>query len=120
VAYGAFLVTGAPIFAAIAHTGAWINLFNLLPVWQLDGGRGFSAMSRTHRLIAAGATLAAFAVTHEAMLLIVGGVGVAMAFSKPSREPDARVAAYYVALVWVLAAVSALAIPAAGAVRVAR
>ena len=38
-----------PIFVAIARVGAWINLFNLLPVWQLDGGRGFAALSRRQR-----------------------------------------------------------------------
>jgi Zn-dependent protease len=110
--YITYLVTGAPIFAAIAHTAAWINLFNLLPVWQLDGGRGFSAMSRTHRLIAAGAMLLAFAMAHEPLLLILGLVGAAMAFTKPSREPDVRIAAYYIALVWALTAVSVLAMPA--------
>jgi len=109
-AYVAYVTTGMPIFSAIAHASAWLNLFNLLPVWQLDGGRGFSAMSRTHRLIAGGAVLAAFAVTHEPMLLIVGLVGAVMAFSNPSRKPDARIAAYYVALAWALAAVSMLAV----------
>src|SRR5262249_44637075 len=43
------LVTRWTAFAAIARAGAWINLFNLLPVWQLDGGRGFRAMSRGQR-----------------------------------------------------------------------
>ncbi len=112
VAYGLFAATGMPIFAAVAHSGAWLNLLNLLPVWQLDGGRGFSAMSRMHRLIAAGAVLVAFAVTREPMCLIVGLVGVVMAFVKPSRQPDARVAVYYVALIWALAGVSMLAAPA--------
>jgi Zn-dependent protease len=40
---------GGPMFAAIAHTGAWLNLFNLLPIWQLDGNRGFAALARTER-----------------------------------------------------------------------
>jgi Zn-dependent protease len=110
-AYVLYVTTGMPMFGAIAHAGAWLNLFNLLPVWQLDGGRGFSAMSRIHRLVAAGAVLTAFAVTHEPMLLIVGLAGAAMAFSKPSVKPDTRIAAYYIALVWVLAAVSVLAVP---------
>src|SRR5262249_35717679 len=39
---------------AIARLGAWINLFNLLPVWQLDGGRGFAALSRGQRGTVAG------------------------------------------------------------------
>ena len=43
------VVLQRPIFVAIASVGAWINLFNLLPVWQLDGGRGFAALSRGQR-----------------------------------------------------------------------
>ena len=35
------VVTGQPIWAALARFGAWINLFNLMPIWQLDGGRAF-------------------------------------------------------------------------------
>jgi len=31
--------------ARIAHFGAWVNLFNLVPVWQLDGARGFRALT---------------------------------------------------------------------------
>jgi Zn-dependent protease len=31
---------------AIARVGAWINLFNLLPIPPLDGGRGFRPLSR--------------------------------------------------------------------------
>ena len=40
-AYAVFLATAIPFWAAIARTGALINLFNLLPIWQLDGGRGY-------------------------------------------------------------------------------
>lgn len=112
-AYGLYAVTGKPIFAAIAHSGAWLNLFNLMPVWQLDGGRGFSAMSKVHRLVAAAALLGAFAVTREPMCLIVGLVGAGMAFTKPSREPDARIAAYYIGLAWVLAGLSMVSVHAA-------
>src|SRR5881296_4352047 len=32
-AYAAYLGTGGGIWAAIAHFGAWVNLFNLVPVW---------------------------------------------------------------------------------------
>src|SRR3989449_3180384 len=52
-AYAAYLGTGGGIWAAIAHFGAWVNLFNLVPVWQLDGGRGFPALTRRQRGIAA-------------------------------------------------------------------
>ena len=43
------LATGAPIWMAIAELTAFINLFNLTPVWQLDGSRGFNAMTRNDR-----------------------------------------------------------------------
>ena len=109
-----YQATAAPVFAGIAHSSAWLNLFNLLPIWQLDGGRGFSAMSRTHRLAAAGAVIAAWAVTHEPMCLLVGLVAAVMAFTQPSRKPDVRIAAYYIGLAWALTGVSVLAMAAGG------
>ena len=39
VSLGLWYCTEQPIFAAIAGVGAWINLFNLLPLGSLDGGR---------------------------------------------------------------------------------
>lgn len=48
-AYAVYLGTGWTSWAAVAKVGAWINLFNLLPIWQLDGGRGFRALSRLQR-----------------------------------------------------------------------
>ncbi len=38
VSLGLFWVTGNPLFKAIAYTGFLINLFNLIPVFPLDGG----------------------------------------------------------------------------------
>src|SRR3989475_7787557 len=53
-AYAVYFATHAGIWGAIAHVGAFINLFNLVPVWQLDGGRGFRALTRPQRWIATG------------------------------------------------------------------
>lgn len=39
VTYGVYLVTGQPLFAAVASWMALVNLFNLLPVNPLDGGQ---------------------------------------------------------------------------------
>ena len=47
-----YKLTGAGIWGALAHVGGWITLFNLIPVWQLDGSRGFHAMSKTQRWLA--------------------------------------------------------------------
>lgn len=45
VCYLIFLATGNPMYCGLAHVGFLINLFNLLPVGQLDGGRIVTALS---------------------------------------------------------------------------
>src|SRR5437870_12068434 len=52
-AYAVYRATGVGVWGAIAHMGALVNLFNLVPVWQLDGARGIRAATRLHRWIAA-------------------------------------------------------------------
>jgi Zn-dependent protease len=39
------LLTGNPMFRALAYTGFFLNLFNLAPVGFLDGGRIVTALS---------------------------------------------------------------------------
>jgi Zn-dependent protease len=43
--YGAYLLTGNGLFAGLAYTGFFLNLFNLAPVGMLDGGRIVTALS---------------------------------------------------------------------------
>ncbi len=63
--------TGAKAWDAIAHFGAFINMFNLIPVWQLDGGRGFASQTRQQRLVILAAAAILWFVTKEAMLLLI-------------------------------------------------
>jgi Zn-dependent protease len=42
---GIYYATGNPLFLALAYTGFFLNLFNLMPVGFLDGGRVVSAIS---------------------------------------------------------------------------
>ncbi|HKO57659.1 MAG TPA: site-2 protease family protein, partial [Thermoanaerobaculia bacterium] len=74
--------TGIRFWGAVAHTTAWINLFNLTPVWQLDGSRGFHALSRVQRFAATALVAIAFAVTREKMLVMVGLVALYRAFQR--------------------------------------
>jgi Zn-dependent protease len=60
-----YWATDFAMFAAVGTVGAWINLFNLIPFWQLDGNRGFRSLSRTQRWLATAAIGIAFAVTME-------------------------------------------------------
>ena len=40
-----YAATRGEIWHALARSGAVINLFNLTPLWTLDGARAFRAMS---------------------------------------------------------------------------
>src|ERR1041385_5352852 len=79
VAYAVYRATESGIWGAIAHFGAWVNLFNLLPVWQLDGGRGFRALTRGQRWIAAALIGAMWLVTGEGLLVLLGLAAAASA-----------------------------------------
>jgi Zn-dependent protease len=77
---------GGPMWSAVASTGAWINLFNLMPVWQLDGSRAFTALSQQQRLLIALAFVAAWAATSDGLLILLGIVAAARAFDASAPE----------------------------------
>jgi Zn-dependent protease len=81
--------TASPVCIAVAHAGAWINLFNLILVWKLDGGRGFRAPTRSQRGIALATAVAMWTVTQESMLLLVSlGKGYRILTKDYAAEPD--------------------------------
>jgi Zn-dependent protease len=97
-----YLATGAPIWFAIAQLTGFLNLFNLIPVWQLDGSRGMHVLGRTDRWTLVAAIAVALLLTEQRMLFIVGGVAVWRAMQKEVGPGDARVLATYVMLVMAL------------------
>ncbi len=64
----------------MARVGAWINLFNLFPVWQLDGSQGVRALSRGQRWLA---------VLALSLLLHYIGLVVALAWQCTLHVPPA-------------------------------
>lgn len=103
------LATGSILWLAIAKIGAWINLFNLLPVWQLDGARAFRAMDRRQRCVSAMALFVAAFSAHDGLLAVLGGIALYRAFEKDVCEDgDNRTLLEYVALVAVLTALAHL------------
>jgi Zn-dependent protease len=109
VCLAAYALTRLPILAALAQFGAIINLFNLLPIWHLDGGRAFRSMTRSQRWLAVAAIASAWAVTDEGLLvlLLLGGIGRTI-MDKPSDKPDGAVVGQYTVLIWILAALTRL------------
>ncbi len=115
-AYGVFLATGLGIWAAIAHFGAWVNLFNLLPVWQLDGARGFRALTRPQRWAVVAVIALMWFLTHEGLLALLGlAAAVAAAFGEAAEEPDHTALAQYTWLVVTLALMTLIRVPTAAA-----
>jgi Zn-dependent protease len=105
-AYLGFQLTGASYWATLARWGALINLFNLLPFWQLDGGHAFKAMSRLHRVLAVVAIGAALVLSGERMLWLPLIGAAWMVFRPPARQPDLRALGYYVVLIGSLSALA--------------
>jgi len=111
-AYLAYRAGGWPLAAAIARWGAWVNLFNLLPFWQLDGSRAFHALSRPQRLGAAAAMAILWAWTREGLLILLLAVAAFRAFGKDAPAGgDRRAMAEYLLLLAVLSAMCTLHVP---------
>jgi len=75
-------VTGAPIWGGIARFGAWLNLFNLLPIWQLDGGRGLRALDKRQRIIFTLVCAGAWLASGEGLLALISIAAAVRIFSE--------------------------------------
>jgi Zn-dependent protease len=101
--------TRSAFWTAIAQTVGVITLFNLTPVWQLDGSRGFHPLSRAQRWLAAAAAGIAFAVTRQGLLVLVTLACVWRAIEKqPKRAGDGTALAHYLALIVIGAALASI------------
>ena len=94
-----YAVTGARIWFAIAQLTGFLNLFNLIPVWQLDGSRGFHVLARWERWTLVLVIGLALMWTEQRLLLIVGAVAVWRAMQRDAGPGDTRVLATFVALI---------------------
>lgn len=115
--YAVYVLTGEAIWGAIAQSGAMINLFNLIPVWQLDGGRGFRSLTKGQRALAA---LAAggmyYATGHEHrqnifLLIITIAAGARVFFGEAPRERDDFGLFQFVLLLLTLGGLAAITLP---------
>ena len=74
-ALGIYAAAGNPLFLGLAQVGFLINLFNLLPMLPLDGGRAVGAMSPVFWLVGIVMTAALFFVQPNFIILIIALLG---------------------------------------------
>jgi Zn-dependent protease len=92
VPLGIYALTGEELFKALAFVGFFLNLFNLLPVLPLDGGRAMAALSPWMWFVGYGLLAAAtFVFPNPVMLLILvfGGLETWRRW-RQRKEPAAR------------------------------
>jgi Zn-dependent protease len=113
--FAVYLATDWPSWLAITRVGAWINLFNLTPLWQLDGARGFRALTRAQRWLAVAGLGVAWFLTAEGLLALLLIVGIAAALSpSAATKPDRLGLAQYLFLVAALSLLCVLPAPVNG------
>ena len=101
--YGIFLQTHDPAWAAVARTGAWLNLLNLIPVWTLDGGQAIRALGIVERLGVLAVALGLWAYTGELVFFfVVLGVGWRLFTKDKPEQDDWRTWLYFVAVLTAL------------------
>jgi Zn-dependent protease len=91
------IATGDDFWYALAFTGFFLNLFNLLPVVPLDGGRAMAAMAPWMWFVGFAALVAMVVVWPNPILLIIllfGGLETWRRW-KERRSDDPATKAYY-------------------------
>jgi Zn-dependent protease len=102
-AFAVYLLTGARIWLAIAQLTGFLNLFNLIPVWQLDGSRGFHVLARGERWLLVAVIALALVITEQRLLFVVGAVAAWRALQQETGPGDTRVLATFMTLIVALA-----------------
>ncbi len=91
--------TGNEVWAALARSGAWLNVLNLTPIWVLDGSQAVLALSRSERALLLAASIALAVAVHEWTLLLVGAGLLWRLFTKDQPAQGSHgMTAYFLAV----------------------
>lgn len=106
ISLGISFLTGNGLFAAIAYSGFFLNLFNLAPIGFLDGGRAVTALSPWLWLVGA-VVVALMMIAHfNFILLLIFLMSLPRLFSlfRPRTEDEKRYFEVTPAQRWIMAA----------------
>ena len=115
-----YYATGAGVWLAVAHVGAWINLLNLIPVLIFDGQSAMTPLSRQERMAVLGVALAMLVITSEFVLLFIAlGIGYRLYQRDFPQQPSQSTAYYFIGLMVLLGFLSWFSAYSAEAMRAA-
>ncbi len=104
VAAGLYWHTGDPLWKALAHTGAWLNLLNLIPVWILDGVGAVQPLDRMGRIsLMVFSALLYWWSGEITLLLLAVGFGWQLYRKQIPADGSVRVQVYFAAVLAALA-----------------
>jgi Zn-dependent protease len=108
--YWLYITTHDPVWAALARTGAWLNIINLVPVWTLDGSQAMRALGMVERMGVLAVALALWSYTGEfVFFFVVLGVGWRLFTKDRPEQDDWRTWLYFVAVLAALGLILHLA-----------
>lgn len=108
--FGLYFYTHSNLFLVLANVGAWINVFNLMPLMLLglDGAQATFALSRLQRLLIAATCAVLFALTFSTgqpqfvLLIVALMMGWRSLGNDIPEKQDTTVFTYYLGLVLAL------------------
>lgn len=99
VCAGLWRETGSGIWAALARSGAWLNVLNLIPVWSLDGSQAALALSKLERVGLLTLCLGLWLILGESIFFLVAIGAAYRIFTKDTPpEPSYSTSLYFAAV----------------------
>ena len=110
---GLFFSTHILVFLLLANVGAWVNLFNLVPVLGLDGAQATLTLSRMQRILLTATSLLFFGLTvadanpnragtQWVFLFIAAGMGWRCFTNDAPEKPHTRTLVTFLSLILLL------------------
>ena len=95
--YWLYAHTHEPVWAALARTGAVLNVLNLIPVWFLDGAKAVDALGMVERMGLLAAALGLWLYTGQGIFFLVSaGIGWRLFTKDKPAEDDWSTWLYFV------------------------